>query len=123
MPYAFCYGTLMTGYRNNVLLAGCMKCGDFLTRPIYRLYDNGSYPCMIRDEKNGNSIKGEIWQINDEVLKRLDQLEGVPWLYQREKVELAEPFVEDVFVYIYQEDVAGMVDCGNSWPRAKAVKV
>lgn len=115
----FTYGTLKKGFRNHILLAASKYVQDAVTRPLYRLYDCGMYPCLVKDTTgNGRSIHGEIYEIDDVTLQRLDQLEGVPWLYQRDKIEL-ENFNQPVIAYYYQDDVSEFIDCGLSWPRKR----
>lgn len=48
------------------------------TQPAYRLYDMGGFPGMVPDEQGtGLSIEGEVWEVSDECLKKLDVLEAV----------------------------------------------
>lgn len=116
--FVYVYGTLKTGFRNNVLLSDCKLIQEATTKPLYRLYDCGPYPCLIKDEKNGKRIRGEIYQIDDVVLKRLDRLEGVPFLYNRFDIEL-ENFDHPTIAYFYQDDVSNFIECDGSWPRRK----
>ena len=113
----FVYGTLKRGYSNNILLASCPFIGQAITKPHYRLYDCGPYPCLIKDE-HGRAIRGEIYEVDDAVLRRLDRLEGVPFLYQRGEIEL-QNFQGPVIAYFYQQDVSEFVDSGEAWPREK----
>ena len=73
------------------------------------------YPCMIKHEK-GNSIIGEVFEIDIATLANLDRLEGVPFLYRREEIEL-EDFNAPTLAYFYQDTVEDFIDCGSSWPR------
>ncbi|HPS42013.1 MAG TPA: hypothetical protein PK040_05365 [Anaerolineaceae bacterium] len=59
-------GTLMRGFELNRNLTEV--CAEFIcaaqTAPYYRLWSiNDQYPAMQRDEKNGTSIKLEVWQL------------------------------------------------------------
>jgi len=114
--YVFVYGTLKKNYRNNILLAHSRLVGNSTTKPLYRLYDCGMYPCLVKAKEDGRSIRGEVWEVDDKTMLRLDQLEGVPWLYQRGEIELTS-FPYPVIAYFYQEDVSDFADCGNEWPR------
>ena len=107
--------TLKKNYRNNILLANCNLVVDTTTKPLYRLYDCGMYPCFVK-AKEGRSIRGEVWEVDDKTMLRLDQLEGVPWLYQRGAIELNN-FPHPVIAYFYQEDISDFADCGTEWPR------
>jgi gamma-glutamylcyclotransferase (GGCT)/AIG2-like uncharacterized protein YtfP len=78
------YGTLKEGYSNNRLLQGHTKRGDFIVRD-YKLYNCG-FPVAWPSE--GETIKGEIWDIGDsqETLRRLDGLESEGSMYNRTDV-------------------------------------
>lgn len=130
MPFVFVYGTLKRGYRNNILLSHSRFVQAATTKPFYKLFDCGSYPCMVEakrpakegvfteDSATGQCIVGEVWEVDDATMKRLDQLEGVPWLYQRGDVKLLD-FAEPTIAYFYQEDYSDFPDCGTSWPRQR----
>lgn len=113
----FVYGSLKKNHYNHLLLAGCEFVQKATTKPLYRLYDCGRYPCMVKDDK-GVSVHGEIYKVDAAVLASLDRLEGVPFLYQREEVELLD-FSDPVFGYLYQRDVSRFTDCGNEWNGCK----
>jgi gamma-glutamylaminecyclotransferase len=111
----FVYGTLKRGQRSHHLLWGQEFLGEAQTAPKYRLYDAGHYPLLVEDPANGLAIKGEVWRIDDAVLGRLDQWEGVPELYSRRSITL-EMEVSPVWAYFYNGDVAAHPDCGQQWP-------
>src|SRR5690242_2147493 len=85
----FVYGTLKRGQRNHRLLAGQHFEGEAATRPLYRLYDLGRYPCLVEDPANGLAVCGEVWSVDQATLRRLDELEGVPVLFSRKDIALA----------------------------------
>jgi len=117
MTYCFVYGTLKKNYGNHHYLRGQKFVQEAETQPNYRLWDCGRYPCMVED-KNGNSIKGEIWEVDDACLRSMDRLEGVPWLYQRATLQMRD-FDQPVIGYLFQRSVEDYIDCGRSWPRNK----
>lgn len=120
--FIFVYGTLKTGFCRNHYLREFELLGEFQTLPIYRLFDCGSYPGLVLDRANGRSILGEVWTIDESGLAVLDQVEGVDeGLYQRATVELSANGSKKipaapVLVYLYRQSVAGLLDCGQSWP-------
>jgi gamma-glutamylcyclotransferase (GGCT)/AIG2-like uncharacterized protein YtfP len=116
----FVYGTLKTGERNNPLyLAGQSVLGPARTPPRYRLYDCGPYPGLVEAD-DGVSVVGELWDIDESCLARIDLLEGVAeGLYERRVIRLEEPAVE-ASVYLYLRGVEGLPDCGPAWPRHEA---
>jgi gamma-glutamylcyclotransferase (GGCT)/AIG2-like uncharacterized protein YtfP len=111
--YVFTYGTLKRGHPNNHYLNGQKFVQEAITAPGYLLYDNGWYPCMVEAE-NGHEVKGEIWEVTAETMKRLDQLEGVPTLYQRRTIKIPD-FPNEVIGYIYQREITRFKECGVEW--------
>jgi gamma-glutamylcyclotransferase (GGCT)/AIG2-like uncharacterized protein YtfP len=79
------------------------------------MYDCGRYPCLI-ESKNGVVIEGELYEVDDKTLARLDRLEGVPWLYKQAEIQLEDG--SSAIGYIYQQEVDDFIDCGRVWPRA-----
>lgn len=104
----FVYGTLKRGHCRNNVLQNQKFLGEVQTKPFYQLLDLGSFPGMIM----GNlSVKGELYDVDENCLQQLDWIEGVPHLYKREKCKVEGH--EDVQTYIYQSDDG--IDCGNEW--------
>lgn len=112
--YLFVYGTLKRGYRNHRLIEGQQFIQESITQAVYRLYDNGSYPCLVRSEP-GLAIQGEIYLVEASLFRLLDRLEGVPDLYRREEMDLQD-FAEPTLGYLYQKEVRTFRDCGICWP-------
>jgi gamma-glutamylcyclotransferase (GGCT)/AIG2-like uncharacterized protein YtfP len=83
----FVYGTLMSGFANNGLLANSRL---FATRartiPEYTLVDLGFFPGLLAE--GSGQVIGELYEINDATLNQLDALEAVPILYKRQRVKL-----------------------------------
>jgi gamma-glutamylcyclotransferase (GGCT)/AIG2-like uncharacterized protein YtfP len=51
------------------------------------LYDLGAYPGLILDESD-SSVAGEVYEVDDEILKKLDEIEA-PARYWRKQVEVS----------------------------------
>ncbi|MET0287421.1 MAG: gamma-glutamylcyclotransferase family protein [Polyangiales bacterium] len=96
----FVYGTLMKGELHHALLARgetapidtSIQHARFLrtaeTLPAYDLVQIDYYPAMI---PGGTlTIHGELYEIDDETLARLDELEEVPTYYERLWIDLAD---------------------------------
>jgi gamma-glutamylcyclotransferase (GGCT)/AIG2-like uncharacterized protein YtfP len=123
MTILFLYGTLKQGQRNHFRMAGQHYVGPARTLPCYRLYDCGPYPGLVEDRAHGLAIAGELWQVDDAALHRLDEFEGAPLPdraltdpeFRRDRIEV-ENQTEPVFGYFYCRDVSGMRDCGCQWP-------
>ena len=111
----FVYGTLKQGYSRADCLQGQLFLGPAETVPGYKLYDNGSYPAMILSECR-SAVRGELWEVDAACLAILDQIEGVPVLYQRTVVELSTHPGDLVQSYLYCQSLDGWREIGSSWP-------
>ena len=113
----FIYGTLKRGYSRHFALQIQKFLGEVRSQPRYRMYNAGTYPALARDDEDGLAIEGELWEVDDECLRRLDEIEGLgDKLFCRAAVELAVPFEgEYVEAYFYGPSVDGLPDCGTRW--------
>jgi len=110
----FVYGTLKRGERNHDVLDDSEFVSEATTEALYLLYDRGAYPCMVKAEC-GKNIKGEVYRVSDETLKRLDSLEGVGYgLYERARIRLLDVSVP-CWGYLYLRGTRGMNECGPMW--------
>ena len=113
----FLYGTLKRGGANHGQMAGQRFLGAARTAPGWGLYDLGEYPGMVRDAADAAGVSGELWEVDDAALARLDAFEGVPEkLYTREVVELAAPAGEIAETYVYQRALGGARRLEAEWP-------
>jgi gamma-glutamylcyclotransferase (GGCT)/AIG2-like uncharacterized protein YtfP len=110
----FVYGTLKRGFSNHSLLAGQEFAGEAQTLPSYRLYHNGSHPCLVDDQEQGVAVQGELWRVDEGFLAKLDEFEEVPHTFVRRLVAIAG-YAGPVFAYFYQGDVSALQDCGSCW--------
>lgn len=94
----FVYGTLKRNQGNNSLLTGCGA--DFLTtattKSPRKLVIDGLPYLNKPDIDGGVYVRGEIWEVPDHMVWRIDLLEGHPDWYKRE---------EDLF----------LDESGNTW--------
>ena len=68
----FVNGTLMEGLELHANLAGARLVGTAETAPAYRLYSiDDRHPGMFRVERDGVSVRGELYDVPDEVLARV----------------------------------------------------
>lgn len=113
----FVYGTLKRGGSNHGWMRGQRFLTEARTAPHYQLHDLGGYPGMVLDEAGGLSIQGEVWEVDEEGLARLDVLEDVAGgEYAREPVMLLPP--QDgwqVQGYRYLRDVSSAPQLGDRW--------
>lgn len=84
----FVYGSLKQGFH----LHGCMKDATFIMSSMtkkasFNLFTpNDAWPAITMPGKR--KIKGEVYKVTEEQLKRLDEVEGVPHLYERKLVKI-----------------------------------
>lgn len=98
----FIYGTLKKGqYFHNQYLSGDKSnfLGNATTSNEYQLYIDGM-PHLIR-EKTDTPCKGELYEINDDVLKSLDDLESHPIVYKRELIDVYDEKGQRVLAWGY----------------------
>lgn len=124
MTHIFVYGTLKKGQPNHYrMFDGANGEAEFLasarTVQKYPLVIAGKYnvPFLLDVPGEGHRVRGEIYRVDDRMLKFLDDFEMVPTMYQRTLVELEvgegslkAGSVAEAFVYstrTYQPD----------WPR------
>jgi gamma-glutamylcyclotransferase (GGCT)/AIG2-like uncharacterized protein YtfP len=145
MHILFTYGTLKKGCSRSSVLDSSRFIGVAKTALNYELYDCGTYPALVSTpqrttvatEDNGctanrsGGVWGELYEVDDPVMSRLDQIEGVDvGLYRREIVDLsyfslvnlplspgAVDFVEKkaTIAYVYLHDVSSLEKCGSVW--------
>jgi gamma-glutamylcyclotransferase (GGCT)/AIG2-like uncharacterized protein YtfP len=70
---------------------------------------------MINDEGKGQPVHGEVFEVNEEHIKRMDRLEGHPTFYRREDIEIEG--LKGVQAYFYQSSPRGCRESKNGvWP-------
>jgi gamma-glutamylaminecyclotransferase len=111
----FVYGTLKRGLRNHHYIADQVFLGEVATEPLYRVIDLGPHPGLIRDQIEGLAVMGELWEVGDCCLEELDEFEGVPGPFVREKVAIAGR-AEPVYAYFMNTPVLPGMLSGDRWP-------
>lgn len=84
----FVYGTLLAGQPNHHVLAGARFLGPARTLPAFELVSLGPYPALVPG--GATAVVGEVYEVTDAGLARLDWLEGYPDLYDRQAIPLAD---------------------------------
>ncbi len=87
MTRCFVYGTLLSGEPNHGVLRGSRCLGAVSTPPRFTLVDLGAFPGMLAE--GTTAILGEVYEVDDDVLAKLDRLEGHPRFYLRAPIVLA----------------------------------
>lgn len=84
--YVFVYGTLRKGFGNHYLLKEAEFVGFAKTKEKYTMYER-VIPFVSKDRKT-SQIVGEVYLVDDNTLSRLDHLEGHPYWYYREMIDI-----------------------------------
>ena len=108
----FVYGTLKRGQRNSHYLHAAEFIGHHTTASIYSMFVFDDYPAVSL--RGRHAIRGEIYRIDDEQFRRLDELEWYPEYYQR--IEIATNF-GDAWMYIVRRELClGKRQIAGLWP-------
>lgn len=112
----FVYGTLKRSGSNHLWIEKQRFVAEASTAPLYRMYDLGGYPGMVRDA-NGISIQGEVWIVDEPGLIHLDVLEDIEGgEYERVVVKLEGEYATQVVEgYLYLHSVEGRREVGTCW--------
>lgn len=100
----FTYGSLKRGYYNNCLLEDSTFVNEGATAGAeFTMYDGG-FPYVTTG--GDGIIYGEVWEVDEHTLRRLDQLEGVPHHYIRHTTNIAleDGTMETCLMYVASED-------------------
>lgn len=124
MNKIFVYGTLMSEFPNNVLISRYQDSVQ-ITRQLlisgYAMHSLGGFPMIIGQGQGfdvpwSTRIYGELWEVNDECLKDLDDLEGHPNWYSRISVKVGSA---QAFLYLGNSEYLNKNSCGivpsGSW--------
>jgi gamma-glutamylcyclotransferase (GGCT)/AIG2-like uncharacterized protein YtfP len=77
----FVYGTLKRNGRYHYFLQGDEYLGKYHTEAKFRMFDLGSCPALTLDTVDGYPVEGEVYEVDN--LRRFDNLEGYPMMYNR----------------------------------------
>lgn len=109
----FVYGTLKRGFRNHHLIKNSKFIGDGVIKG-YAMYDLGSFPGIKKDENE--EVKGEVFEIDQNTLKRVDQLESEGYLYIRTRADVhLEGEIIKAATYVYNRGVINAPKVGKEW--------
>lgn len=79
----FVYGTLKAGHRLHEVMLPAKFIGEDSVRG--KLYSLGAFPGI---KEGSDSVKGEVYEVDDKLLQLLDRIEGHPHMYERRQVKL-----------------------------------
>lgn len=96
MPRLFVYGTLKRGLSNASRLEGAIFEGVRSTANGYALHRVAGFPALVRS--GDGIVRGEVYTVSDEHLRRLDAFEDSPNWYQREIIRLDDGCEADAYL-------------------------
>ncbi|WP_423792692.1 gamma-glutamylcyclotransferase family protein [Methanocaldococcus indicus] len=114
MTLIFVYGTLRSEcWNNKKYLKNSKFVGKGKTKEKYAMYAD-LIPYVVEDEKISH-IVGEVYDVDEETLRRIDMLEGHPTFYKRKKVKIVLDNGEEVeaWLYFYPEPYGVLVKSGD----------
>ncbi len=102
MHKVFVYGSLLSGLGNHVLLRDSKLVGNAVTPPEFVMIDLGAFPGVIHVLEGGSPVMGEVYEVDDATMTRLDRLEGYDKEHPSEglynRMEISTEF-GDAFIY------------------------
>jgi gamma-glutamylcyclotransferase (GGCT)/AIG2-like uncharacterized protein YtfP len=115
----FVYGTLKSGYGNNILLRYSDHIDDAILNNYTMWYSatKGSFPVIYN--KMGHIVKGEVYKVDSHTLSLLDQLEANGQMYDRKiaTVKLSNGKKMKVYVYVgisnFWDNFADLIPVGK----------
>lgn len=94
----FVYGTLKRGIHNHHLLQTADYIGEAYTLDTFKMYHVG-FPVIREAAEGGKAVYGEVYDVDDDTLKKLDRLENEGVMYDRKQINIiiadAGPFSGD----------------------------
>jgi gamma-glutamylaminecyclotransferase len=104
--YLFVYGTLKRGGSMHWILQDFPFLGRAKAKGFV-LYDLGPCPAMV---PGAGLVYGEVYEVPEEAFQALDWVEGVPFLYRRELIEVVfeDGLPLKAWAYIYNGNVKGL---------------
>jgi gamma-glutamylaminecyclotransferase len=109
----FFYGTLLSGERHHEQLRGAPLVAAPRTEPRYTLVDLGRYPALL--EGGTTSVAGEVYEVDEELLRALDRFEGVPTLYRRAALHLIGGDVAEGYLLAAPRPARADVIASGDW--------
>lgn len=109
--YLFVYGSLRYGFELHHFLKDSRYVGFGYTEG-FKMYDLGSYPGVI---KGDGVIWGEVYEIDENLLRKLDEIEDYRGreddLYVRSKTRVyfdqkRKYYLDNVYLYVYNQDIS-----------------
>jgi len=103
MNYVLAYGSLKSGKHNHCMIKGEPFLGKYYTSNNYTLILAG-LPYLI--ERKGEGCTGEVYEVSDDCLERLDRFEQHPDWYERKLIpvySMEDGTMLEVYAYIHPD--------------------
>lgn len=98
----YVYGTLKKNFGANDLLQPARLVAEEVPIFGFKMYTNGSFPMVVNSENTKDKVFGEVWEIEEDILRRLDRYEGHPNLFTRDWIPSEQlGFNTDLGVQMY----------------------
>jgi gamma-glutamylcyclotransferase (GGCT)/AIG2-like uncharacterized protein YtfP len=111
--HLFVYGSLRQGFPNHFFLKNARYIGPFHTIDKYIMIAQKSkaFPYIVHSFAGGNSttISGELYDVDAETLRSIDDLEGHPEFYRRRTVIISNDTIS-YSAYIYILENSSIID-------------
>lgn len=101
----FVYGTLRKGATNHERMAGAQAVSDAWI--LGRLYAIDWFPGMLLDDEEGIPVRGEVYGVDREGLRALDEFEGASFERVKALVNLKSGESQEVWVYEFRGELKG----------------
>ena len=101
MNKIFVYGTLKRGYN----MERIAKAPVFLAEATlfyYKIFSLGGYPGITKVHDSNSFVSGEVWEVSDDDLRRLDYYEGSGYARKTVKVLMDDKAEVECFTYVYK---------------------
>lgn len=124
----FVYGTLKSTEYNNTLLKdlGAEFLGSAVTYEKYPLFElNDPFPYLQDDFCSGEQVIGEVFEVDNKYIDKLDEYEGAPDLYYRDTIVVnLNKRMQEVVVYFKTDKVdLNKVTFLKEWTYKKRIKM
>ncbi len=103
----FVYGTLREGASNHCRLEGATALGEAWV--LGKLHRIDWYPGLLLDD-DGIPVRGEVYAVEREMLRKLDDFEGREYERLKTTVHLKDGGEVEAWLYEYRGEVAGRMD-------------